>query len=160
MGKIQTKRIEEMKGTIIAVCRSEQTGTRKEPCGEGIFIENYGMEDDAHAAQGIARQVSLLSVESIAKMKTLGLELNPGDFAENLTIEGMELFSLPVGTRLRVGAEVILEISQIGKTCHSGCAIFKAVGACIMPKEGVFARVIRGGKIGDGDTVEIMPKET
>ena len=80
-----------MKGTIVAVCRSEQTGTRKEPCGEGIFIENYGMGEDAHAAQGIARQVSLLSVDSIDKMKALGLELNPGDFAENLTVEGMEL---------------------------------------------------------------------
>jgi MOSC domain-containing protein YiiM len=145
-----------MKGTIIAVCRSEKTGTRKEPCGEGIFIENYGMKDDAHATQGIARQVSLLAVESIAKMKGLGLELTPGDFAENLTIEGMELFSLPVGTRLLVGEEVILEVSQIGKTCHSGCAIFKTVGACIMPKEGVFARVIRGGRIADGDPVEIM----
>lgn len=149
-----------MKGTIIAVCRSEQTGTRKEPCGEGIFIENYGMKEDAHASQDIARQVSLLAVESIAKMKTLGLELNPGDFAENLTIEGMELFSLPVGTRLLVGGGVILEVSQIGKTCHSGCAIFKEVGACIMPKEGVFARVIRGGRIGDGDSVEIMKGQT
>jgi MOSC domain-containing protein YiiM len=117
------------------------------------------MENDAHAAQGIARQVSLLAVESIAKMKGLGLELTPGDFAENLTIEGMELFSLPVGTRLRVGTEAILEVSQIGKTCHSGCAIFQAVGACIMPKEGVFARVIRGGRIADGDPVEIIMEE-
>jgi len=148
-----------MKGTIVAVCRSEKTGTRKDPCGEGVFIENYGMENDAHAAQGIARQVSLLAVESIAKMKGLGLELTPGDFAENLTIEGMELFSLPVGTRLRVGTEAILEVSQIGKTCHSGCAIFQAVGACIMPKEGVFARVIRGGRIADGDPVEIIMEE-
>jgi MOSC domain-containing protein YiiM len=156
---IQRKRIKAMKGTIIAVCRSEQTGTRKEPCGDGIFLEDYGLSGDAHAAQGIARQVSLLAVESIAKMSALGLELNPGDFAENLTIEGMELFSLPIGTRLLAGGEVIIEISQIGKTCHSGCAIFKAVGACIMPKEGVFARVIRGGRIGDGDAVEIMKEE-
>ena len=148
-----------MKGRIVAVCRSEQTGTRKEPCGEGVFIVNYGMGEDAHAAQGIARQVSLLSVESIAKMKTLGMELNPGDFAENLTVAGLELFSLPVGTRLLVGGEVVLEISQIGKTCHTGCAIFKAVGACIMPKEGVFARVIKGGKIGDGDPVEILKED-
>ena len=148
-----------MKGTVIAVCRSEKTGTRKEPCGKGIFIENFGMEEDAHASRDIARQVSLLAVESIAKMKGLGIELRPGDFAENLTIEGMELFSLPVGTRLRVGEEVILEVSQIGKNCHSGCAIFKTVGACIMPKEGVFARVIRGGRIGDGETVEIVEEE-
>jgi MOSC domain-containing protein YiiM len=148
-----------MGGTVVAVCRSEQTGTRKEPCGEGIFIEDYGLERDAHAAQGIARQVSLLSEESIAKMKGLGVELNPGDFAENLTIGGMELCSLPIGTRLKVGGEVVLEISQIGKTCHKGCAIFQAVGACIMPKEGVFARVVLGGKIGTGDPVEIVKEE-
>jgi MOSC domain-containing protein YiiM len=145
-----------MPGSIIAVCRSERTGTRKEPCGEGIFLTDYGLSGDAHAARGIARQVSLLATESIEKMKALGLELNPGDFAENLTIGGMELFSLPVGTRIKVGGEVVLEISQIGKTCHSGCAIFQAVGACIMPKEGVFARVIRGGKIQTGESVEII----
>lgn len=145
-----------MKGTVIAVCRSEKTGTKKEPCGAGIFSEDYGLEGDAHAARGIARQVSLLAEESINKMKALGLDLNPGDFAENLTVAGMALFSLLVGTRLRVGGEVVLEISQIGKVCHSGCAIFQAVGTCIMPKEGVFARVIRGGKIGTGDVVEIM----
>ena len=145
-----------MKGTVIAVCRSERTGTKKEPCGEGIFIEDYGLERDAHAAAGIARQVSLLAEESIEKMQGHGLELKPGDFAENLTVEGMELFSLPVGTRLRVGRGVVLEISQIGKTCHSGCAIFQSVGACIMPKEGVFARVIRGGRIRTGDPVAIM----
>ena len=114
------------------------------------------MEGDAHAARGIARQVSLLAEESIDKMRALGLELNPGDFAENLTIGGMELFTLPVGTRLNVGGEVVLEISQIGKTCHSGCAIFQAVGSCIMPKEGVFARVIRNGKIRTGDDIEII----
>jgi MOSC domain-containing protein YiiM len=148
-----------MKGTIMAVCRSERTGTKKEPCGEGIFIEDYGMERDAHAAAGIARQVSLLAEESIKKMKALGLELNPGDFAENLTVGGMELFSLPVGTRLNVGEEVLLEISQIGKSCHSGCAIFKMVGACVMPKEGVFARVIRGGTVRTGDSVEVVRKE-
>jgi MOSC domain-containing protein YiiM len=126
-----------IKGRIVAVCWSEQTGTRKEPCGEGIFLKNYGMKEDAHAAQGIARQVSLLATESIEKMKTLGLELNPGDFAENLTVEGLELFSLPVGTRLRVGGGVVLEISQIGKTRHSGWSIFQSVGACVMPKEGI-----------------------
>jgi MOSC domain-containing protein YiiM len=145
-----------MSGTVIAVCRSEKTGTKKEPCGSGLFIEDYGLEGDAHAVRGIARQVSLLAEESIDKMQGKGIELHFGDFAENLTIHGMELFSLPVGTRLRVGGEVVLEISQIGKSCHSGCAIFQAVGSCIMPKEGVFARVIRGGTIGTGNVVEIM----
>jgi len=144
-----------MQGTVVAVCLSEKTGTRKEPCGEGIFIEDYGMQSDAHAARGIARQVSLLATESIDKMRGRGLELSPGDFAENLTIEGLELFSIPVGTRLKVGGEVILEISQIGKACHSGCAIFQAVGTCIMPKEGVFGRVIRGGRVRPGDVVEV-----
>jgi MOSC domain-containing protein YiiM len=148
-----------MQGTILAVCRSERTGIPKTPCGEGVFIADYGLEKDAHAAQGIARQVSLLAEASIAKMQGHGIELAPGDFAENLTIGGMELFSLPVGTRLKVGGEVILEISQIGKTCHSGCAIFKAVGSCIMPKEGVFARVIGGGTIRTGDAVEIIAEK-
>ena len=145
-----------MQGKVVAVCRSEKTGTKKEPCGEGIFLEDYGLEGDAHASRGIARQVSLLAEGSIDKMRGLGIELNPGDFAENLTIGGMELFTLPVGTRLKVGEEVILEISQIGKACHKGCAIFQAVGACVMPKEGVFARVIRNGKIKTGDDVEII----
>jgi MOSC domain-containing protein YiiM len=145
-----------MQGTVVAVCRSEKTGTRKEPCGEGIFIEDYGLENDAHATRGIARQVSLLAEGSIEKMRGRGIELNPGDFAENLTIRGMELFTLPVGTRLKVGGEVVLEISQIGKNCHSGCAIFQAVGTCIMPKEGVFARVIRGGTIRTGDDIDII----
>ena len=148
-----------MRGTILAVCRSEKTGTKKEPCGAGVFIEDYGLEGDVHATRGIARQVSLLAEESIDKMRALGLELSPGDFAENLTVTGMRLLDLPVGTKLRVGEEVILEISQIGKTCHSGCAIFKAVGACVMPKEGVFARVIRNGTIRTGDFVEILNRD-
>jgi MOSC domain-containing protein YiiM len=145
-----------MQGKVVAVCRSEKVGTRKEPCGEGVFIEDFGLEKDAHAARGIARQVSLLAEGSIDKMRSLGLELKPGDFAENLTVGGMELFTLPVGTSLQVGGEVVLEISQIGKACHKGCAIFQAVGACVMPKEGVFARVIRGGKIRTGDDIEII----
>ena len=98
-----------MPGTVVAVCRSEKTGTKKEPCGEGVFIEDYGLEADAHATRGIARQVSLLAESSIEKMRRLGgIELNYGDFAENLTISGMELFTIPVGTRLRVGGKVVL----------------------------------------------------
>ena len=145
-----------MSGKIVAVCRSEKTGTRKEPCDEGVFLEDYGMEQDAHATWGIVRQVSLLAEASIDKMRGLGLELHPGDFAENLTVSGMDLAGLPVGTRLRIGREVVLEISQIGKACHRGCAIFRAVGSCIMPKEGVFARVIRNGKVRTGDDIEIL----
>jgi MOSC domain-containing protein YiiM len=121
-----------------------------------MFIENCGMENDAHAECGINRQVSLLSVGSIGKMKDMGLAVGPGDFAENLTVDGIELYTLLPGTKLTVGGKVILEISQIGKACHTGCAIFKDVGKCIMPKEGVFAKVLKGGKIRTGDEVEVL----
>ncbi|MGE5843253.1 MAG: MOSC domain-containing protein, partial [Syntrophaceae bacterium] len=110
----------------------------------------------AHAERGIKRQVSLLSVDSIEKMRSMGLSVGPGDFAENLTVEGMELHTLLPGTRIAVGSEVILEISQIGKACHAGCAIFKEVGKCIMPKEGVFATVVKGGEVRTGDAVDIL----
>ena len=145
-----------MKGRIVAVCISDTKGVRKTPRPSGAFLENYGMENDAHAECGINRQVSLLSVESIEKMKSMGLDVGPGDFAENLTVEGLELHSLIPGTRLSVGGEVILEISQIGKACHTGCAIFKEVGKCIMPKEGVFAKVVKGGKVRMGDEMEVV----
>jgi molybdopterin adenylyltransferase len=145
-----------MKGRIIAVCISDTKGVRKTPCPSGMFLEDYGMASDAHAECGINRQVSLLSVDSIEKMKTMGLSVGPGDFAENLTVEGIELYTLIPGTKLAVGKGVILEISQIGKACHTGCAIFKEVGKCIMPKEGVFARVVKGGEISTGDEVEVV----
>ena len=144
------------KGKIVAVCISDTKGVRKAPCPSGVFVEDYGMADDAHAEQGIKRQVSLLSVGSIEKMKAMGLNVGPGDFAENLTVEGLELHTLIPGTRLAVGGEVILEISQIGKACHRGCAIFKEVGKCIMPKEGVFATVVKGGEIRTDDPIEVV----
>ncbi len=144
-----------IKGKVVAVCHSDQKGTRKVPVPSGVFIEDYGLSGDAHAESGIGRQVSLLAEESIEKMKRLGIEVGAGDFAENLTISGMALHLLAPGTRLRAGAEVLLEITQIGKACHKGCAIFEQVGTCIMPKEGVFARVLRGGTIHTGDAVEI-----
>lgn len=141
---------------IIAVCRSDRKGTSKEAVAEGCFREGYGLVGDAHADYATHRQVSLLAVESIEKMRGLGLELAPGDFAENLTTEGLELAALSVGTRLSVGREVILEISQIGKECHAGCAIFQRVGQCIMPKEGVFARVVRPGRVRPDDEIKIV----
>jgi len=144
------------KGEVIAVCHSDQKGTRKAPIPSGVFIEDYGLSGDAHAERGIRRQVSLLAEASIEKMKQLGIEVGAGDFAENLPFSGRELPRLPPGTRLRAGSEVLLEITQIGKSCHKGCAIFEQVGTCIMPKEGVFARVIRGGIVNIGDTVEIV----
>ena len=141
---------------VIAVCRSENKGTRKERIGQGVFEENFGLQDDAHSACDTHRQVSLLALESIEKMRSMGLELKPGDFAENLTTEGLDLPHLPVGTRLAVGEEVLLEVTQIGKECHTGCAIFKQVGKCIMPKEGIFAKVTQGGIIREGDFIHVV----
>ena len=132
---------------ITAVCISKKKGMPKKVIPEGIFIQDFGLLDDAHASSDSHRQVSLLATESIDKMRNRGFNVSPGDFAENLTTEGIELFTLPVGTRMTVGTEVILEISQIGKECHTKCAIFHKLGECIMPLEGVFAKVIRGGTI-------------
>lgn len=143
-----------MTATIIAVCRSDSKGTRKEDVQKALLEEGYGVVDDAHADRDSHRQVSLLAIESINKMREAGLDVVPGDFAENLTTEGIDLVSLPVGTRVVVGDDILLEISQIGKQCHTGCAIFREVGKCIMPKEGVFAKVIRGGYVETGDRIE------
>jgi MOSC domain-containing protein YiiM len=144
-----------MQARIIAVCKSDKKGVKKEPQSSVLLRGNYGLVEDAHADSQTHRQISLLSVESIEKIRNLGLEIGPGDFAENLTVEGLDPTSLPPGTRLQVGEEVILEITQIGKECHTGCAIFRQVGTCIMPKEGVFARVIRGGYIRPGDWIRL-----
>lgn len=145
----------EKQGKIIAVCKSDKKGTRKQNIGEGVLGIDFGLVGDAHADSSTHRQVSLLAIESIEKMRALGLEVSPGDFAENLTTEGIDLLSLPVGTRLYIGKEVVLEITQIGKECHSGCAIFQQVGKCVMPEEGIFARVIRGGTVKAGDEIRI-----
>ena len=142
-------------GKIVAVCKSKKKGTKKDIIPEGMFKEQYGLVDDAHADCATHRQVSLLTTDSIEKMRRLGLDVGAGAFAENLTCEGIELISLPIGTRLSVGKEVVLEISQIGKECHTKCAIYHKIGKCIMPEEGVFARVIRGGVVKTGDTIEV-----
>ena len=138
---------------IIAVCKSKKKGTPKQDVREGYIKENCGMTDDAHADCNTHRQVSLIAIESINKMKDLGFDVGPGDFAENLTTEGIDLVSLPVGTRVTVGNDVVLEISQIGKECHTRCAIFKKMGQCIMPQEGVFVTVIHGGTVKTGDEI-------
>jgi MOSC domain-containing protein YiiM len=114
----------------------------------------HGLKGDAHAGSG--RQVSLLAQESIDKMIALGAAVSPGDFAENITVQGLEVMSLPVGARLKVGPEAELEITQIGKACHKGCAIREQVGDCVMPREGVFARVLKGGVVKPGDLVEVL----
>jgi MOSC domain-containing protein YiiM len=140
---------------IIAVCKSEKKGTKKKDVGEGLLKADFGLVGDAHADCCTHRQVSLLAVESIDKMRALGLDVNPGDFAENLTTEEIDLISLPVGTRIAVGKQIVLEITQIGKECHAGCAIYRQVGKCIMPEEGVFAKVIRGGPVRAGDQIKV-----
>lgn len=119
-------------------------------------MEETGLEGDAHAGSG-HRQVSLLAVESIAKMKARGLEVAPGDFAENITTSGVDLVSLPVGSRLRLG-EALLEVSQIGKVCHSRCTIFEQAGDCVMPREGIFARILIGGNVRTGDPITVERK--
>lgn len=140
---------------IIAVCKSEEKGTRKKAVAEGTLKEDYGLVGDAHADCCTHRQVSLLAMESIDKVRRLGFEVSPGDFAENLTTRGVELLSLPVGTKISIGGDVLLEVTQIGKKCHSGCAILREIGKCIMPREGIFARVIHGGPVRAGDRIKI-----
>jgi len=140
---------------VVAVCKSREKGTKKKVVGDGILKEGYGLVDDAHADASTHRQVSLLAVESIGRMRAKGYKVGSGDFAENLTTEGIDLVSLPVGTHVSIGKDIILEISQIGKECHTGCAIFQQTGKCIMPREGVFARVIRGGFVKAGDAINV-----
>jgi len=143
-----------MGGKIIAVCTSEKKGMRKKNIGEGILRPDHGLEGDAHAGDW-HRQVSLLALESIDKMRDKGLDVNPGDFAENLTTEGMVLVDLPVGTKLRIGSEALGEVTQIGKVCHDRCAIYYQAGDCVMPKEGIFIKVLTGGPVKVGDAVEL-----
>ncbi len=139
-------------GHIVAVCVSDRKGVAKHNVGQAELREDWGLVGDAHAADW-HRQVSLLALESIDKMRTLGLNVRPGSFAENLTTEGIDLLSLPVGSRVRVGDGVVLEISQHGKVCHDRRAIYRAAGDCVMPREGIFARVIAGGVVRVGNTV-------
>ena len=140
---------------VVAVCKSEEKGTRKQDVKEGLLKEDYGLAGDAHADCCTHRQVSLLAMDSIQKMRSLGFDVNPGDFAENLTTEGIDLVSLPIGRRIFIGERVILEVTQIGKDCHAGCAIYRKIGKCVMPKEGVFAKVVHGGVVRAGDEIEV-----
>ena len=142
-------------GRVTAVSISRKKGQKKTNIPAGNLIENHGLESDAHSGDW-HRQVSLLAVESIAKIKEKGLDVASGDFAENITTEGIRLWELPVGTRLRAGDQSLLEVTQIGKECHARCAIFHQVGDCVMPREGIFARVLRGGEIRPGDLIRVM----
>jgi MOSC domain-containing protein YiiM len=147
-----------MKGKVIAVNISDKKGIAKTPIEEGNFIEEFGLEGDAHAGKW-HRQVSLLGNESVMKMEEMlkknGFVDCRGIFAENLTTEGIILYKLPVGTKMRIG-ETLHEVTQIGKECHDGCAIKNQVGKCVMPLEGIFTRVLKGGKIKPGDEIEVL----
>jgi MOSC domain-containing protein YiiM len=147
--------MEKICGKVLAVNISQKKGEKKNNINCGLFLENLGLENDAHAEAGIIRQVSLLAKESIEKIRAKGLDVNYGDFAENLTTEGIDLPSLPIGTRLKIGREVLLEVTQIGKVCHNRCNIFYTVGDCVMPREGIFAKVLTGGEIKVDDEIEI-----
>ncbi len=140
-----------MPGKVVAVCISAQKGERKTPIAEGQLLENHGLAGDAHAGDW-HRQVSLLAQESIDTMRDKGLDVTAGDFAENITTIGIDLPSLPIGTLLAVG-EAILEVTQIGKECHTRCAIYYQAGDCVMPREGIFARVIKGGAVAPGSSI-------
>jgi len=142
---------------VVAVCRSEIKGERKKNIGKGILIKGFGLEGDAHGGDW-HRQVSLLDQSSIDKMREKGLDLVPGDFAENITTCGLDLPALPLGTLLRIGNQVELEVTQIGKKCHKGCAIMQQVGDCVMPREGIFARVLCGGEVSSGDPIIVVKK--
>lgn len=140
-------------GKIVAVCKSEQKGVKKKSIGSGQLVAGSGLLGDAHAGDW-HRQISLLAIESVEKMRQLGAEVNPGDFAENLTTEGINLVELPIGTKLRIG-DSLLEVTQIGKKCHQHCEIYKQVGKCVMPTEGIFARVLKDGPVRENDPIEI-----
>ena len=145
----------ELSQQIVAVCTSKEKGERKTDVGQAELQEGFGLVGDAHGGDW-HRQVSLLAIESIDKMREAGLDVGPGDFAENLTTQGVNLYTLPVGTRLRVGDSVLLEMTQIGKECHDRCAIYHQAGDCVMPREGVFATVVNGGPVKTGDNLEIL----
>ena len=141
-------------GKVMAVCISEKKGTQKRNVHEALFIEDFGLENDAHAGKW-HRQVSLLSYEKIQDFKKKGAPVEDGAFGENLIVSGIDFKNLPVGTRFQSG-DVVLEMTQIGKECHSGCEIYKIMGDCIMPREGVFAKVLHGGRIREGDELTVL----
>jgi MOSC domain-containing protein YiiM len=153
MGTAGTDRVPS--GKIAAISISQNQGTRKTNVPGARLMEGLGLEGDAHAGPGL-RQVSLMGLASIRKMVDLGLSVGPGDFAENITTEGIDLLSVGVGSRLRLGQEAMIEITQIGKVCHQPCAIYYQAGTCIFPTEGIFGGVIRGGEIKVGDAIEVF----
>ena len=145
------------RGKIIAVCTAPKKGMIKENVGSGVLIEEYGIEGDAHG--GFAhRQISLIAMEDIETMKAKLPDLVPGNFAENLTTEGFDLSALKIGDRVTAGPDCLLEVSQIGKECHTKCQVFQITGDCIMPKKGIFCRVIKGGTVKTGDDIAMADR--
>jgi MOSC domain-containing protein YiiM len=147
------------RGKVVSVNTSSEKGTRKTNVLQSCLLPEFGLKEDAHAGRW-HRQVSLLAMESIAKMVHLGLKVGPGDFAENITTQGLDLLQLPVGTRFRIGNRSLLEVTQIGKVCHTRCAIYYQAGDCVMPKEGIFARVLEGGEIKVGDEIHVLSRDS
>ncbi|HJO63079.1 MAG: MOSC domain-containing protein [Desulfobacterales bacterium] len=143
---------------IISLAISKKKATRKQVINEALLIKNHGIKGDAHAGNW-HRQVSFLSSESIEVARRMGLDVSFGDFAENIATEGIDWKTMPIGTRVKLGDSAFVEITQIGKECHTKCAIYYKAGDCIMPKEGVFAKVLEGGTIQCGDKIEILPPE-
>ena len=143
-------------GVVRAVCVSKRKGTRKDVVdGPVTVVEQHGVAEDAHAGDW-HRQVSLLAWESIEKARSRGLDVKEGDFAENITTEGINLLALPLGTQLKVGNDVLLELSQQGKVCHKKCAIYYLAGDCIFPREGIFFVALKGGKVQAGDSIDVV----
>lgn len=143
------------RGEIVSIAVSKKKGTRKQVVEKVTVVENFGIEADAHAGDW-HRQISFLSSESIELAKSEGLDVTYGDFAENFATRGIEWKTIPVGTKVALGESVEVEITQIGKECHNKCAIYYQAGDCIMPKEGIFARVLKGGQVAAGDRVLIL----
>jgi MOSC domain-containing protein YiiM len=143
-----------MFASVVAVNVSQSKGERKTPVPSVQFKEDHGIVNDAHAGDW-HRQISLLAKESIDKMRKLGLDVDSGDFAENITTQGLDLVALPVGTHVEIG-ETLVEVTQIGKECHNRCAIYHQAGDCVMPKEGIFAKVLRGGIVLTGDDMRVL----
>ena len=144
------------KGRIKAISISTQKGTKKTNVPQAEVKIDLGIEGDAHASSEWHRQVSLLGTESIKKIQDKGVDVGPGDFAENITTEGVTLYTLPIGTKMTIGQDIELEVSQIGKLCHDRCAIYEQAGDCVMPREGIFVKVIKGGIIKTGDEIKIL----
>jgi len=142
---------------IVSIALSKKKGTRKNIVDEAVLVEEHGIEKDAHAGPW-HRQVSFLASESIEQARNQGLDVSFGDFAENIATSGIDWQKIPIGTRVRLGDTAVVEVTQIGKECHTRCAIYYKAGDCIMPKEGVFARVLKGGKIRRGDVIRIEDK--